>query len=135
MSEKLKPIGQEANFISDDGEIYLRFPFVTVHAAFGHGSYACLPCLREPSSQQAFGAEWDSFSAGNSGVLAEISVWLNEPDGKGNDLRVAGFPFSSTGYPLGFATTEQFASIVHWASLLQEAPPAQQYKPSARKTK
>lgn len=111
MSQTTKPDALGAAFYGSAGDFSIRFPFVTVMLCYSQAGSLCLPI--------------NDFSVADDergGLLAEISVWLNTTDSHGHDQRPASFPFSQHGFPLGFATPQQAASIIHWASELLEAP-------------
>lgn len=89
------------------GELYLRFPHVMVQVCYAGRGVSL-------ASRATNG--------GLAGELCEISVWRRQ-DQLEADHYTSGFPYSPRGFPLTFATNEQLAAVLHWASLLEEVPP------------
>jgi len=102
-------------YASDEGEICFTFQHVLVQVSYAQQDSACLKAQNH-------------FWPGTAGYLAEVSVWQNTQNSIGEAYGVDSFPFSPRGFPLGFATVEQVAAILHWASLLQSYPPIPAYE-------
>ena len=89
------------------GEMYFRFQHVMVQVCYaGRGMSLASPAPFEACA----------------GELCEVSVWLRQ-DQAPKDHYTSGFPYSPQGFPLSFATNEQLAAVLHWASLLASQPP------------